>query len=275
MARVSKKRARELQHDRFRDATMNAFDRVGNRLEGQGRTILYALGAILALVMLAGMWSWWSNRRAEEARRALGRAIEIASAPISTPAAPQPTPSGAAELTFPTERERAQRAVDEFQQVASKYGDPYHAKARYFAAINQLTLDRNRGLSELEALAQTADTETKVWTKFALAQARETEGQADAAIALYSEIVKGNKEVIPATTLNLRIATLYEKQGKKKEAADLLFNIADAARKARDEAGKPIPQSSAAREAAQKLETLDPERFAQLPSDPSASGLQL
>jgi hypothetical protein len=42
-----RKRARELQHDRFRDTTMSFLDRLGNLLEGRGRTILYALGGLL------------------------------------------------------------------------------------------------------------------------------------------------------------------------------------------------------------------------------------
>ena len=49
MAKYKKKRARELQHDRFRDTTMSVFDHLGNRLEGRGRTLLYVLiGLIVA-----------------------------------------------------------------------------------------------------------------------------------------------------------------------------------------------------------------------------------
>ncbi len=54
MAKYSKKRARELKHDVFRDTTMNAFDRLGDRMEGQGRTIIYAISAVVALAILAG-----------------------------------------------------------------------------------------------------------------------------------------------------------------------------------------------------------------------------
>ncbi|MBA2645548.1 MAG: hypothetical protein H0U81_02000, partial [Pyrinomonadaceae bacterium] len=83
MAQYNKKRARELRHDAFRDATMSAFDRAGDKLEGRGRIIIYALAAVLALAILAGLYSLWSGRRADEARRALGKAIEIAEAPVS------------------------------------------------------------------------------------------------------------------------------------------------------------------------------------------------
>ena len=109
MARYSKKRARELKHDKFRDATMNAFERVGDRLEGKGRYILYGIAAVIGLAVLISGWSWWSNRRADEARRALGRAIEIAQTPVT----PSPSP-GSTTPSFPNERERSQKAEDEF-----------------------------------------------------------------------------------------------------------------------------------------------------------------
>lgn len=271
MAQPNKKRQRELRQDRFRDATMNIFDRLGDRFEGRGRTILYGLAAVVALAMLAGLWSWWSERRSDEARSALGRAIEIAEARVDPSPVPGAVPS--AVPTFPTERERAQKAVEEFQNVAAKYPDPYREKARYLAAVNLLTLDRNRGLSELETLTKNAGDETTAWAKFALAQAHEADGQYDAAAALYSELAKQSAELVPHDTVNLRLAAIYDKQGKKKEAADILFQIVEAARKAKDRNGKPLPESPTVREAAQKLESLDPARSAQLPPEPPASNL--
>lgn len=271
MAQPNKKRQRELRHDRFRDTTINAFDRLGNQLEGRGRTILYGLAAVVALTALAGLWSWWSGQRADEARRALGHAIEIAEARVEPSPAPGTTVPGT--ITFPTERERAQKAFEEFQNVAAKYPDPYREKARYFAAVNLLPLDRNRGLSELEALAKNGSSETVSWAKFALAQAREADRQYDQASALYSELAKQSDEFVPHDTVNLRLAAIYERQGKKNEAADILFQLVESARKAKDQNGKPLPESPTVREAAQKLQSLDSARSAQLPPEPPASNL--
>lgn len=268
MAKYKKKRARELQHDRFRDTTMSFFDRLGDMLEGRGRTILYVLGGIVVAGVLIVLFMKWSNKKSNEAREALGRAITISRAQVSTTPIP-----GSTELTFPTDKERAQRAIDEFEKVAAKYGDPYKSESRYFIASNRLVTDRQKGISELAELQNSKIDEVAVLSKFALAQAYESDGKYDDAAKLYSELAKLNNPTVTAESANLRLAKVYEKQGKKKEASDLLFNIVDAARKAKGPDNQPLPQSSAAREAGEELQKLDPERHAQLPPEtPSLVG---
>jgi hypothetical protein len=265
VAKYKKKRARELKQDKFRDVTMNLLDRAGDRLQGKGRAILYAIAGIVILAALTGFFVKWRNRKADEARQALGRAIAIASAPISaTSATNSSTPS------FKSEQERAQRAIEEFQKVAAKYGEPYRTQARYFIATNLLHVDSNKGISELTALTKSSDADVATLSKFALAQAKEIDGEFDEAAALYREIAQQNSSVVTPETANLRLATVYDKQGKKKEAADLLFNIVEAGRKAKDSENNPVPQSQAARDAAKELEKLDPQRYAQL--TPEAPG---
>jgi hypothetical protein len=265
VARYNKKRARELKHDAFRDKTISVFDRLGDRLEGRGRTILYAVIGLIALTLLAGIFTWWRGRHTDEARRALGRAIEIAEAPVSTePQANAPT-GGA---SFTTDKERAQRAVEEFQKVEAKYSDPYRTLAHYFRAANLLTVDRPNGLKELEGLTHSDNDEVAARARFALAQALADDKQFDAAVALYVELAKANSESIPADTANAQLAAVYEKQGKKQEAADILYRIVETARNAKDKDGKPVPPSAAARDAAERLERLDPARFAKLPPEP-------
>ena len=262
MAKYKKKRARELQHDRFRDTTMGFFDRLGDLLEGRGRTILYGLGGLLLAGLLAILFVNWSNRKSDEARQALGRAITISRATVSA------TPvSGSTDLTFPTEKDRAQRAIEEFEKVAAKYGDPYRSESRYFIASNRLVVDRQKGISELAELQNSSVGEVAALSKFALAQTYESDGKYDDAARLYTELAKLNSPTVTPENANLRLAKVYEKQGKKKEAVDLLFNIVDASRKAKGSDNQPLPQSSAAREAADELQKLDPDRYAQLPPE--------
>ena len=262
MAKYKKKRARELKHDRFRDTTMLLADRLAERVAGRGRQILYGLVAVVLIA--AGVYGIvrWRHKHAAEAEQAMGRAIAITRAEVSTAPAPN-----SKDPVFGTEQERAQRAIDEFQKIAAKYGEPYRSEARYFIATNLLVTDRAKGIGELQSLAQSSG-ETAVLAKFALAQAKEADGSYDEAVALYAELAQVNAMIVTPESANLRLASVYNKQGKKKEAADLLFNMIDAARKAKDKDGKPAPESSAAREAGQLLKRIDPARWAQMAPPP-------
>lgn len=265
MARTTKKRAQQLKHDKFRDTTLDAYGRLSHRLEGRGRTVLYAVGGAVALVALLLVFSWWRGSQADAARLALGKAIEIADTPLAS-ATPQPNST---DPTFKDERERAQRAVEEFQKVQRDYGSPYSELARYFAAANLLTIDRPKGLTELEAVGKSSNDEVAARAKFALAQARESDAQYDPAAALYNELLGDKNKTVSENLLKLRLASVYEKQGKKDEAVNLLFGIVEAARKAQGKDGKPVQESSVVRAAADKLQELSPERFAQLPPEPA------
>jgi len=267
VAKYKKKRARELQHDRFRDTAMTLFDRFGDRLEGRGKVILYGLGGIVVIAIISLLFIRWNNRKTEEARQALGRAITIATAPISTAGSPNATgPS------FPSEQARAQQATQEFQKVAAKYGEPYHSDARYLAATFLLSTDRNKAISELTELSKGSNTDVPTLAKFALAQANEADAKYDEAARLYRELASSASRVVTPETANLRLALVYAKQGKKKEASDLLFNIVDASRKAKGADDTPVPPSGAASDAAKELQKLDPDRYAQLPPETSPVG---
>jgi len=247
---------------------MGFFDRLGDALEGRGRTILYTLAGVILAGFVIMFFVKWSNRKADEAQQALGRAITISSSPV------QANPvAGSTQQTFSSEKDRAQRAIEEFEKVAAKYGDPYRSESKYFIASNRLVLDRQKGISELADLSNSKVAEVAALSKFALAQANESDGKLDDAARLYSELAKLNSLAVTPETANLRLAKVYEKQGKKKEAADLLFNIVDASRKAKGSDNLPLPASSAAREAADELKKLDPDRYAQLPAEtPTLAG---
>jgi tetratricopeptide (TPR) repeat protein len=268
VARTTKKRAKQLKHDKFRDTTLNYYDRLSHRVEGRGSTVLYAIGGVVGLIALLLVFNWWRENRADDARNALGKAIEIAEAPVTT-GTPLPNQTGP---TFPNEQERAKKAVEEFQKVQRAYGSPYSDLARYFAAVNLVTVEREKGLKELEDLTRGGNDEVASRARFALAQAREADKQYDAAAALYQELLKEKGRTVSENIVNLRLASVYEKQGKKDEAAGILFQMVEAGRKAKDKDGKTVAESSAVRAAASKLQELSPERYAQLPPPPPPTG---
>jgi hypothetical protein len=263
LAKYKKKRARELKHDRFRDTTMLLADRMAEKVTGRGRQVLYALLAVV-IIAAAGYGIYrWRHKRTEEAEQAMGRAIAIARAEITSS-----PPANSKDPVFSTEQERAQRTIDEFQKVAAKYGDPHRTEAQYFIARSLLITDHDKGIAELQSLSAGSG-EIAVLSKFVLAQAKEADGKLDEAAALYGEVARLGASIVTPESANLRLALVYDRQGKKKEAADLLFNIVSAARNAKDKDGKAIPESAASRAATQKLLKIDPARHAQLPPPPA------
>jgi tetratricopeptide (TPR) repeat protein len=267
LAKYKKKRARELKQDKFRDATMLLADRLADRVAGRRQQILYGLIALVVIAIGIYFVVRWRHNHAEEAQAAIGRAIAINDADIG----PAPPP-GSHDPFFTSQQERSERAIQEFEKVAAKYGEPYRTEARYFIATNELITDRLKAETDLQNVANSGG-ETAELAKFALAQAKESDGSLDQAAALYQEIAKLNSPLITADSANLRLAIVYDKQGKKKEAADILFNMISAARNAKDKDGKPVPESAASRAAAQQLLKIDPARHAQLPAPASPPGL--
>src|SRR4029453_5936686 len=109
--------------------------------------------------------------------------ISIATTPISSTQIP-----GDDRPSFKSEQERAQKAVEEFQKVAAKYGEPYRGEARYLAATNQLSIDRPKAIAELTDLSKSRNAEVAALAKFALAQALEGDGKLDEAAKLYGDL---------------------------------------------------------------------------------------
>src|SRR5438132_14278026 len=141
----------------------------------------------------------------------MGRAITINDADI----APTAPPGSTTDPVFTSQQERSERAIQEFEKISGKYGDPYRSEARYFIATNELVTDRLKAETDLQNLANGSG-DIAALAKFALAQAKESDGNLDQAAALYSDITKMNSPVVTPDTANLRLAIVYNKQGKKK-----------------------------------------------------------
>ncbi|MGI8470285.1 MAG: hypothetical protein ACR2N3_17740 [Pyrinomonadaceae bacterium] len=248
--------------DAFQQKAGKRIEEVGRKFEGKGKTVLYALAAIVVLAVLVGIIYSWNRRSNSAAQAALGQAIETAQAPVTN----QPVPAGVTIKTFPTEKARAEAAVAEFQAVADKYG-AVRDKANYFAAVNRLTLDRETAEQQLADLSKTSG-EVGSLSKFALAQAKQGDGKSDEAAALYNELLQSSDPVISKTTINFALASVYEKQGKTVDAANLYYNIAKSASELKDLDGKPIPFSPTAQEAREKLQALDPAKAAEIKEAP-------
>lgn len=241
--------------DEFQSNVGGKVQNFGNKFEGKGKTILYAIAALAILAVLFGIFNSWNRRSNAAAQTALGKAIETSQALVTT----SPPPADYTGKTFATEKERSEASINEFQAVADQYGNPVREKAKYFIAVNRLAVDRGAAIQELEALSKSND-EVGTLSKFALAQAKNDDGKSDEAAALYQELAALQNPILSKDTINFELAKIYEKQGKQAEATELYFNIAKPASEAKDLEGKPIPMSDTARSAKQKVEELNPER---------------
>lgn len=246
--------------DPFQQQVVPRIEEVGKKLEGKGRTILYAVGALAVLAVIVAVFLNYSRRTSGEAQTTLGKAIETSTATVSE----APQPAGSTVKTFKTERERAEAAIAEFQAVADKFGGSVGDKARYFIAVNRLVVDRPAGIAELEAIAN-ASGETAKMAKFALAQVRAADNQLDDAVKLYQELIAMPDPLVAKDTLKFNLAGVYEKQEKKQEAADLYFEIVKASAEAKDLDGKPVRPTETVTQARERLKALDPEREKQVP----------
>lgn len=253
--------------DAFQAAADQRLETLNKKFEGKGRTILYGLLALVAVAIIGAIIYNYSRRNSAAAQTALGKAIEVHTTVVTSNPAPDNK-----EPTFPSDKERAEKAIAAFSEVANKYGSPHKEKAQYFIAVNKLVTNRAEGYQELENLSKGGSGEVATLSKFAIAEAKFADGKYDEALPVYNELLQAKSTIISDESLNYAIAQIYEKQGKKTEASDIYFNIVKTAREAKDSEGNPATQTQTAREAATKLEKLNATRYAELPPEPAGGG---
>ena len=246
--------------DQFQQNYGKKLEELGKTLSAHKKNILYGFGVLVVLAAIVGVYLVWSARTNAAAQAALAKAIETGEAPVTT----TPPPAGSTTRQFKSAKERSQAAIPEFQAVAEQYGGAVGEKAKYFIAVHQLILDRPVGIEQLEGLSQSNDEVGKL-AKFSLAQTRVDDGRLDEAATLLEELAAMADPIVSKDSINLDLARVYEKQGKKQEAVDILFNVAKSASEAKDLEGKPIPLGPSSQAAKDKLKELDPEKAKEIP----------
>lgn len=256
--------------DAFQQTVTKRVGDLEKSFEGQGRTLMYGIGAVVAVAVVIGIFMLWSRSSESKAQTAFGKAIETSQAVVSS----SPLPAGSTIRSFKTEKERAEAAVAEFDNVAKTYGGSVGEKAKFMSATMKLSLDRAAATTELEALAGGSG-DTSLLAKYALAQVKSGDGKLDEAATLYQALAGVDSSVISKDSVKFELAKILEKQNKKDEAVNLYFEIAKAAAEAKDADGKPITMGTIATDAKKKVEELAPEKAKELPKPevPSPLGL--
>lgn len=249
--------------DEFQSTVGSKVEEFGKSLEGQGRNILYGIGALAVLGILVWIFYAWSSRSNAAGQAALGKAIETSQSAVSETSPPAGTPG----KTFKTEKERSEAAIAEFQAVIDQHGGAAGEKAKYFIAVNRLNVDRAAAISELEGLSKGSG-EVATLSKFALAQVYSNDSKFDQAAALYTELNGMADPIVAKESIGVALANVYELQGKKQDAVNILFELVKKATDAKDADGKAIPLSSTASAAKEKLAQLDPEKAKEIPEQP-------
>ena len=244
------------------DPLLDQYNKASDWVKPRTKTIITALAAIAALLLLFWIYQFFSHKQVEKAGNAFNEALKIDNAPVGDPL-PQVE---AGQPAFKNEAEKNQKAIEAFEKVSRDYSSMYGDIAGFYAAVRQLNVDGAKGEAALKALADKNST-VSTQARLALAERYEATGKLDDALASYTKLKANPGEVSPSL-IELGTARIYEAQGKKQEAADLYFKLASENR------DKPTSVNT---KALSQLSLLDPARLEKLPEadKKDSSGLMI
>ena len=99
--------------DPLQQRVLPRIEEAGRKFEGKGRTVLYVIGGLILLGLIALFVLRSVNKSSGAGQAALGKAIETSQAQVTD--APQPATT--TEKTYKTEKERAEAAIAQFQEI--------------------------------------------------------------------------------------------------------------------------------------------------------------
>jgi len=229
----------QLKQDKFAETVA---EQVSWAVEHQKKIVTVAIVAVIAVVVLAGGWLYYSQRD-QAASAEIGAALRLYSAPLRPANAPKQE-----YTSFTSAKERAEAARKAFQQVEDKYPHTRAAEfARYFVGVTAFDMGDNAGAEKvLTQVAGSRNGNLAALGKFALASVYRAENKDGDAIKLYQELAAHSTSTVPRSTAQLELASLYQ-QKQPEEAAKIYTQIQ-----------KDDPNTPAAQEAATRLASLKP-----------------
>jgi predicted negative regulator of RcsB-dependent stress response len=191
------------------------------------------VGAIVTAVIVLGGYGAYVlyNNRSDKAAEALGKAMQTYHAPVR-PASLSDSPN---EITFTTDKLRAEASLKLFQQVADQHSMMRAGKlAHYYAGLCQADLGNlPEADKELTAAVNSGDSYVESVARLALGGVQAREKKADAE-QTFRYLVDHPTDVVPKVMAQLALAD-YLGASKPADAEKIYKEI---------EAGKPDPEIS-------------------------------
>ena len=261
MAKTSRRKSRIAVKDLKygHDPMIRFYERTQDWLQDKGRPMVIAVGAIVGIIALYFIGSYFFQFRQTRAENAFAAAFEKYNAQVQDPTNISTTaPTG---KTYSDEATKWQETAAAFEQLANDYSGYYGTIGRYYAGVAYLHLDdsRSKGLDTLRQVADKNDERASDLARLALAEYNAAQGNTDEAIEQYEKIQNSSQVLRPS--VELALGRLYEKQGDKQKAADYYFEAAKADR-----------LTGAGSDAEKHLSAIAPERVKDLP--PATSSFQ-
>jgi predicted negative regulator of RcsB-dependent stress response len=234
-----------------RDDFAAAVGRSVEYAESHVKTILYAVGGVLALgAVAAGVWFFLGSRR-QEANEALAAATKVYQAPIAATGAKPNDPS---EPSFATEAARRARAKELLEKVRDDYGmtDAADVAGLYLAPIaaDEGKLDEARKLWS-DFVDEHGDSMLAGEARLNLIDLDRKQGKGEQVVQDLQAMLDKGDSPLPQDVILNELAKTLEQLHRPQEAVQNYQRILDE-----------FPQSPYRQEAQQKVSSLDPARAA-------------
>jgi TolA-binding protein len=202
-------------------------------VETRGRDIAMIGVVVVAVLLLAGGYSWWRQAQQNRASTALASALAVHEAPVVAavnpePGSPMPVPQAG---TFPTEAARAEAALPLFLDAADRFPTTTPGVAARFHAAGLLASlgrfdEAEQRYQEVIEHAGGGSIYGRT-ARLGLAEVQVAQGRYDNAIAVYTELSRDSGSPIPLDGVLMQLGRAYARAGNRDEAARTFNRIVE------------------------------------------------
>ncbi len=211
------------------------------------RSQTLAFVGALAVVLLAGLGYWaWQSRIESRSGGLLADAMTVDLARVGPPPAPGSPEMG---LSFPTEKEKQQAALEKYKAAADAYPSTDAGLfARYRVGALSLALGNTADAASAyqDVVDRSGSSLYGQMARLGLAEARARAGEYDSAIATYNELSQQTEGPLPVDGVLMQLGRTYLEAGKRAEAQQTFSRLVEE-----------FPNSPYTGEAQRELDTLE------------------